>query len=105
MEVLEHGKEKPVIKVENLSKLEQMIRNGGVQKNLKSKIQSADSNSDLDARVAAKQRICLHWHLASRLEMKLRNPPREVRGVWVAEILRLLNLVSKRLKWVEKNQS
>ncbi|GBM18390.1 hypothetical protein AVEN_72733-1 [Araneus ventricosus] len=29
---------------------------------------------DLDARVAVKQRICLHWDLASRLEMKLRIP-------------------------------
>ncbi|GBN75119.1 hypothetical protein AVEN_103335-1 [Araneus ventricosus] len=44
MEFLEHGKEKPIVKVENLSHLEQIIRNGGIQKNLKSKNQSADSN-------------------------------------------------------------
>ncbi|GBM02113.1 hypothetical protein AVEN_190552-1 [Araneus ventricosus] len=44
MEFLEHGKEKPIVKVENLSNLEQMIRIGGIQKNLKSKTQSADSN-------------------------------------------------------------
>ncbi|GBN57019.1 hypothetical protein AVEN_99864-1 [Araneus ventricosus] len=44
MEFLEHGKEKPIVQVENLSNLEQMIRNGGIQKHLKSKTQSADSN-------------------------------------------------------------
>ncbi|GBN63741.1 hypothetical protein AVEN_255052-1 [Araneus ventricosus] len=44
MEFLKHGKLKPIVKVENLSNLEQMIRNGGIQKNLKSKTHSADSN-------------------------------------------------------------
>ncbi|GBM42334.1 hypothetical protein AVEN_203569-1 [Araneus ventricosus] len=44
MECLEHGKENPFVKVENLSNLEQMILNGGIQKNLKSKTQSFDSN-------------------------------------------------------------
>ncbi|GBN53851.1 hypothetical protein AVEN_166946-1 [Araneus ventricosus] len=44
MEFLEHGKEKPLVKVENMSNFEQMIRNGGIQKNLKSKTQSTDSN-------------------------------------------------------------
>ncbi|GBN81045.1 hypothetical protein AVEN_211754-1 [Araneus ventricosus] len=29
---------------------------------------------NLDAKVAGKQRICLHWDLASRLEMKLEIP-------------------------------
>ncbi|GBO32090.1 hypothetical protein AVEN_72705-1 [Araneus ventricosus] len=72
---LENGKEKPVVKVENPSNLEQMIQNGGIQKNLKSKTQSADSNlRPRYARVAAKQRIYLHWHLASRLEMKFKIP-------------------------------
>ncbi|GBN51909.1 DNA repair protein RAD51 4 [Araneus ventricosus] len=41
---LEQGKEIPIIKVENLSNLEQMIRNGRIQKNLKSKTQFANSN-------------------------------------------------------------
>ncbi|GBM19289.1 hypothetical protein AVEN_259871-1 [Araneus ventricosus] len=44
MEFLQHGKEKPIVQVENLSNLEQMIRNGRIQKNLKSKTPSADSN-------------------------------------------------------------
>ncbi|GBM49726.1 hypothetical protein AVEN_206223-1 [Araneus ventricosus] len=44
MEFLEHGKENPIVKVENQSNLEQMIRNGAIQKNLKSKAQSADPN-------------------------------------------------------------
>ncbi|GBM88520.1 hypothetical protein AVEN_223099-1 [Araneus ventricosus] len=43
MNFLEHGKEKPIVKVEKLSNLEQMIRNCGIQKNLKSNTQSADS--------------------------------------------------------------
>ncbi|GBO06046.1 hypothetical protein AVEN_234013-1 [Araneus ventricosus] len=44
MEYLEHGKETPIVKVENLSNMEQMIQNGGIQKNLNSKTQSTDSN-------------------------------------------------------------
>ncbi|GBL72684.1 hypothetical protein AVEN_235838-1 [Araneus ventricosus] len=44
LEILEHGKEKPIVKAENLSNLEQMIRSGGIQKNLKSKTASANSN-------------------------------------------------------------
>ncbi|GBN07946.1 hypothetical protein AVEN_10116-1 [Araneus ventricosus] len=31
-------------------------------------------NWDLDARVSVEQRICLHWGLTSRLEMKLEIP-------------------------------
>ncbi|GBN25302.1 hypothetical protein AVEN_136695-1 [Araneus ventricosus] len=74
MEFLEHGKEKPIVKVENLSNWEQMIRNGGIQKNLKSKTQSADSNLRPRCEGSAKQGICRHWNLASRLEMKLEIP-------------------------------
>ncbi|GBN17029.1 hypothetical protein AVEN_109524-1 [Araneus ventricosus] len=38
---------------------------------------------NLDSRVAVKQRICLHWDLASRLEMKLEVPRvREEEGGW-----------------------
>ncbi|GBN37482.1 hypothetical protein AVEN_26088-1 [Araneus ventricosus] len=44
LEFLELGKEKSIVKVKNLSNLKQMIRSGGIQKNLKSKTQSADSN-------------------------------------------------------------
>ncbi|GBN21776.1 hypothetical protein AVEN_108319-1 [Araneus ventricosus] len=44
MEFLEHRMDKPIVKVGNLSNLEQMTRNGGIQKNLKSKTQSADSS-------------------------------------------------------------
>ncbi|GBM13315.1 hypothetical protein AVEN_226296-1 [Araneus ventricosus] len=44
MEYLEHGKEKPIVKVENLTNSEQMIRSEGIQDNLKSKTQSGDSN-------------------------------------------------------------
>ncbi|GBM44319.1 hypothetical protein AVEN_232111-1 [Araneus ventricosus] len=44
MDFLEHGNKKSIVEVENLSNLEQIIRNGGIQKNLKSKTQSVDSN-------------------------------------------------------------
>ncbi|GBN06099.1 hypothetical protein AVEN_246776-1 [Araneus ventricosus] len=39
---------------------------------------------DIDARIAEKQRICLHWDIASRLEMKLEIPRvGGGGGVWV----------------------
>ncbi|GBM63888.1 hypothetical protein AVEN_249975-1 [Araneus ventricosus] len=44
MEFLEHGKEKAIVKVENLGNLEQMIRNDGIQANSKSKTSTSDSN-------------------------------------------------------------
>ncbi|GBN42559.1 hypothetical protein AVEN_89633-1 [Araneus ventricosus] len=75
MEFLEHGKRKLIVKIENLSNLEKMIRNGGIQKELKNrKLHPPIPLSDLDARLSAKQRICLHWHLTTRVEMKLEFP-------------------------------
>ncbi|GBM94166.1 hypothetical protein AVEN_165790-1 [Araneus ventricosus] len=44
MEFLEHGKEKAIVKIENLRNLEQPIRNDGIQTNSKSKTSCADSN-------------------------------------------------------------
>ncbi|GBN67627.1 hypothetical protein AVEN_205752-1 [Araneus ventricosus] len=72
MEFLEHGKEKPIVKVENLSNMEHMIRNSEIQKNLISKTESADSNLRPRCEGSTKQSICLHWRLATRLEMKLK---------------------------------
>ncbi|GBN46797.1 hypothetical protein AVEN_127192-1 [Araneus ventricosus] len=91
MEFLEHGKDKPIVKVKNLSNLEQMIRNGGIQKNLKSKIQSKDSN--LRPRCEGSDKTKDLPTLAPRVEARneTRSPPRGGRGVWVA-----LNLVSKQ---------
>ncbi|GBM01074.1 hypothetical protein AVEN_136629-1 [Araneus ventricosus] len=88
MEFLEHGKEK-IAKVENLSNLEQMIRNGGIQKNLKSKTQSADSN--LRHRCESSGQTKDLPTLAHRFEARneTRNPRSGGRGVWVAGILRL----------------
>ncbi|GBN49839.1 hypothetical protein AVEN_241936-1 [Araneus ventricosus] len=50
---------------------------------------------DLDARVVVKQRICLHWDLASRLEMKLEIPRVEEKEVGRKNSA-TLNLVSKQ---------
>ncbi|GBM87186.1 hypothetical protein AVEN_78699-1 [Araneus ventricosus] len=50
---------------------------------------------DLIARVAVKQRICLHWDFTSRLEMKLEPPPCERGGVKCRRNSATLNLVSK----------
>ncbi|GBM83123.1 hypothetical protein AVEN_78418-1 [Araneus ventricosus] len=88
-EILEHGKLKPIVKVENLSNLEQMIRNGGIQKNLKSKTQSADSKLRplCEGSGKAKDLPTLEPRVEARNET--RNPPRRRRGVWVAGILRL----------------
>ncbi|GBM91027.1 hypothetical protein AVEN_198496-1 [Araneus ventricosus] len=85
MEFLEHGKEKPIVKFGNLSDLEQMIRNGGIQKNLKSETQSADSN--LRPRCEGSGKTKDLPTLASIVEARneTRNPPRGGRGVWVAE--------------------
>ncbi|GBM49773.1 hypothetical protein AVEN_60503-1 [Araneus ventricosus] len=44
MKFLEHGKEKAIVKVENIWNLEQMIRNDGIKANSKSKTSCADSN-------------------------------------------------------------
>ncbi|GBN56979.1 hypothetical protein AVEN_51936-1 [Araneus ventricosus] len=89
MEFLEHGKEKPIVQAESLSNLEQMIRNGGIQKNLKSKTQSADSN--LRPRCEGSGKTKDLPILAPRVEARneTRNPPRGGRGIWVAGILRL----------------
>ncbi|GBL81041.1 hypothetical protein AVEN_83119-1 [Araneus ventricosus] len=76
MEFLEHGKEKPIVKVENLSNLEQMIRNGGIQKILKSKTQSAYSNFIPLCEGSGKKKDLPT--LAPRVEVRneTRNPPR-----------------------------
>ncbi|GBO43073.1 hypothetical protein AVEN_176697-1 [Araneus ventricosus] len=89
MEFLEHGKEKLIVKVENLSHLEQMIRNGGIQKNLKSKTQSADSNLRPPCEGSGKTKDLPT--LAPRVEARneTQNPQHGGRGVWVAGVLRL----------------
>ncbi|GBL86437.1 hypothetical protein AVEN_164595-1 [Araneus ventricosus] len=89
MEFLEHGKEKLIGKVGNLSNLEQIILNGGIQKNLKSKSQSTDSN--LRPRCEGSGKTKDLPTLAPRVEARneTRNLPREGRGVWVAGILPL----------------
>ncbi|GBO42548.1 hypothetical protein AVEN_126129-1 [Araneus ventricosus] len=65
-----------IIKVENLSNLEKMIRNGGIQENLKSKTQSADSN--LRPRCEGSVKTKDLSTLAPRVEARneIRNPPR-----------------------------
>ncbi|GBN05491.1 hypothetical protein AVEN_91060-1 [Araneus ventricosus] len=89
MQFLERGKEKPIVKVENLSNLEQMIRSDGIEKNLKSKTQSADSNlrPRCEGSVKTKDLATLAPRVGARNET--RNPPHGGRGVWVAGILRL----------------
>ncbi|GBM49502.1 hypothetical protein AVEN_107461-1 [Araneus ventricosus] len=89
IEFFEHEKEKPIVKVENLSILEQMIQNGGIQNNLKSKTQTADSN--LRPRYEGSGKTEDLPTLALRVEARneTRNPPRWGRGVCVAGILRI----------------
>ncbi|GBM28797.1 hypothetical protein AVEN_130505-1 [Araneus ventricosus] len=85
MEFLEHGKEKHIVKVKNLSNLEQMIRNGGIEKNLKSKTQSADSN--LRPRCEGRSKTKDLLTLAPRVEVRneTRNPQRGRRATWWQE--------------------
>ncbi|GBN01071.1 hypothetical protein AVEN_3625-1 [Araneus ventricosus] len=89
IEFLEHRKEKTIVTVENLSNLEQIIRNGGIQKNLKSKTQSADSN--LRPRCEGSGKTKDLPTLAPRDEGRneTQNPTRGGRGVRVGRIVRL----------------
>ncbi|GBN84379.1 hypothetical protein AVEN_271817-1 [Araneus ventricosus] len=89
MEILEHGKEKPIVKVENLSNLEQVIRNGGIQKNLKAKTQSADSNLGPRCEGSGKTKDLPTLPPRVKARNETRNPPLGGRGVWVAGILQL----------------
>ncbi|GBN47688.1 hypothetical protein AVEN_143005-1 [Araneus ventricosus] len=70
MKFLEHGKEKPIVKVKN-----QIIRNCGIQKNLKSNTQSADST--LRPRCEGSGKTEDLPTLAPRVEARneTRNPP------------------------------
>ncbi|GBN76503.1 hypothetical protein AVEN_122207-1 [Araneus ventricosus] len=89
MVFLEHGKRKPIVNVENLPNLEQMIRNGGIQKNLKSEAPSSDSN--LGPRCEASGKTKDLPTLAPRDEGRNETRIRRVggRGVWMGRILRL----------------
>ncbi|GBL80912.1 hypothetical protein AVEN_26322-1 [Araneus ventricosus] len=89
MEFLEHGKEKPIFKVEKLSNLEQIIRNSGIQKNLKSKTQSADSNLRHRCEVSSKTKDLPTLAPSVEARNETRNPSCRGRGVWVGGILRL----------------
>ncbi|GBM50728.1 hypothetical protein AVEN_111033-1 [Araneus ventricosus] len=75
MEFLLHGKEKPIDEVENLTNLEQIIRSDGIQKNLKSKTQFADSNltPQYEGRCKTKYLPTLAPRFEARNET--RNPP------------------------------
>ncbi|GBM10208.1 hypothetical protein AVEN_103816-1 [Araneus ventricosus] len=83
--------------VENLSNLEQMIRNDGIQKNLKSKTQSADSN--LRPLCEGSGKIKDLPTLTPRIDARNETLtlPRGGRGVWVARILRLRTLSQNQL--------
>ncbi|GBM29889.1 hypothetical protein AVEN_246453-1 [Araneus ventricosus] len=89
MEFLEHGKEKPIFNVENLSNLEQMIRNDGIPKDLKSKTQSADSNFRPRCEDSDKTKDLPT--LVPRVEARneTRNSPCGGRGAWMEGIRRL----------------
>ncbi|GBO12430.1 hypothetical protein AVEN_123531-1 [Araneus ventricosus] len=83
MEFLERGKEIAIVEAKNLC-----------PKNLNPKLHPPIPIGDLYARPAANQKICLHWDLASRLQIKLEL-------TWVKSSLggknsTTLNLVSKQ---------
>ncbi|GBM16935.1 hypothetical protein AVEN_267326-1 [Araneus ventricosus] len=62
---------------------EQMIGSGGIPTNSKSKTPSADSNLGPRCEGSGKKRSCLHWDLASGLQMKLEIPRvEEEEGGW-----------------------
>ncbi|GBL80351.1 hypothetical protein AVEN_92261-1 [Araneus ventricosus] len=51
-----------------------MIRSGGIATNSKSRTSSADSNLGPRCKGSGKKSICLHWDLASRLEIEFEIP-------------------------------
>ncbi|GBN72172.1 hypothetical protein AVEN_55888-1 [Araneus ventricosus] len=65
---------KPIVNVENLRNLQQTIEVVELQRTQNPKLHPPIPILDLDEKVAVKQRICLHWDLASRLEMELEIP-------------------------------
>ncbi|GBM31876.1 hypothetical protein AVEN_183283-1 [Araneus ventricosus] len=68
MEFLEHEKEKAIASFKNRWKLAWRLGEAGIPTNSKFNTSCADSNLGLRARVAAHQRVCLDWDLASRLD-------------------------------------
>ncbi|GBL95660.1 hypothetical protein AVEN_24859-1 [Araneus ventricosus] len=75
LEFLEHWKEKSIVKVEKPMKFG---ANGfevvEFKRTRNPKLHPPIPIWDLDARLAGEQRICLHWYLTLRLEMKLEIP-------------------------------
>ncbi|GBM22927.1 hypothetical protein AVEN_136349-1 [Araneus ventricosus] len=63
-----------------------MMRNGGIQKNLKSKTQSADSNLRPRCVSSGKTKDLLTLALRVEARNETRNLPSEGRGVWVTGI-------------------
>ncbi|GBN04437.1 hypothetical protein AVEN_230457-1 [Araneus ventricosus] len=68
MEFLEHGKEKAIVKVENLRNLEQIIRNYGIQTNSKSETSCVDSNLRPRCEASGTSKDLTRLSLATRLE-------------------------------------
>ncbi|GBO02658.1 hypothetical protein AVEN_226151-1 [Araneus ventricosus] len=110
MEFLEHGKEKHIVKVENLSNVEQMIRNGGIQKNLKSKPLSSIPIRDLDERWQ-QNKGSVYIGTSRRGRNETRNP-RVGKRVWWKEsstlnrskkLWNIRECLIFRLKWVRKS--
>ncbi|GBL80959.1 hypothetical protein AVEN_83054-1 [Araneus ventricosus] len=89
MEFLEHGKKRPIVKVENLSHLEQMIRNGGIQKKLKSQTQSTDSNLRHQSEGSGKTKDLPTLSPRDEGRNETQIPRMGARGIWLCRILRL----------------
>ncbi|GBN78144.1 hypothetical protein AVEN_107093-1 [Araneus ventricosus] len=89
MEFLEHGKENPIIKVKNVSNCEQMIRNGGIKRNLNSKTQFSDSNLRPRCKGSCKTKDLPTLGPRVKGRNEIRHLPSGGSGVWVDRILPL----------------
>ncbi|GBM55470.1 hypothetical protein AVEN_27828-1 [Araneus ventricosus] len=76
---------KPIVKVEKLSNLEQITRNGGIHKNLKSKTQSVDSNLRLRCEGSGKTKDLPTSAPRFEARNETRNPRRGERGMEILE--------------------
>ncbi|GBL72164.1 hypothetical protein AVEN_115155-1 [Araneus ventricosus] len=88
IEILEHGKENTIVKIENLCNLEEIIMSGGVPINSKSKTSCAYSKLRLQCEARRKTIVLPSLGPSTRVEMKLEISRVQGRGGWVGRILR-----------------
>ncbi|GBN55506.1 hypothetical protein AVEN_201833-1 [Araneus ventricosus] len=89
MEFLEHGRKNLSSTSKSCVKFGANVSICGIQKNLKSKTKSTDSNVRLPCESSGRTKDLPTVTPRFEARSETRNPQRAGRGVWVSEILRL----------------